>query len=82
MKSPLFFLFLILFSLGAPMASAVKISDHFDGERFFNPEGDSPKSFYDILKWKFSEKSARWPRWVELKKSSWQPLEKREKRGG
>jgi len=63
------------------MASAVKISDHFDGERFFNPEGDSPKSFYDILKWKFSEKSARWPRWVELKKSSWQPLEKREKRG-
>ena len=37
-------------------------SDHFDGTRFFNPNGFSPRGFRDLLKWQFREPSAQWPR--------------------
>jgi len=39
-----------------------ELSDHFDGERFFNPDQqDSDRSFGDVLRWKFKEKPAAWP---------------------
>ena len=28
-------------------------SDHFDGTRFFNPEGMEPRPFLDVLRWQF-----------------------------
>ncbi|WP_322990302.1 MBL fold metallo-hydrolase [Hoeflea sp.] len=37
------------------------VSDHFDGVRFFNPDGAEPKGFSDLLKWKFGGKQANWP---------------------
>ncbi|WFU01491.1 MBL fold metallo-hydrolase [Rhizobium sp. CB3171] len=37
-------------------------SDHFDGLRFFNPDGVEPGSFGDLLKWKLGGGRARWPR--------------------
>ena len=38
-------------------------SDHFDGLRFFNPGHPSTdRSLRDLLRWKLTEKSARWPR--------------------
>lgn len=37
------------------------VSDHFDGVRFFNPEGQTPKGFRDILRWRFGPKPAEWP---------------------
>ncbi|MDK4739671.1 MBL fold metallo-hydrolase [Rhizobium sp. CNPSo 3464] len=37
------------------------ISDHFDGLRFFNPDGVEPGSFGDLLKWKLGGGRARWP---------------------
>ncbi len=41
-------------------------SDHFDGERFFDPHGASPKTIRDVLRWQFdgNRKRAKWPKWV------------------
>jgi L-ascorbate metabolism protein UlaG (beta-lactamase superfamily) len=39
------------------------ISDHFDGEHFFDPDGVAPKQPVDILRWQFGRdrQRARWP---------------------
>jgi L-ascorbate metabolism protein UlaG (beta-lactamase superfamily) len=36
-------------------------SDHFDGERFFNPDGSSDKSPGDLLRWRFTGTKEAWP---------------------
>ncbi|WP_083219985.1 MBL fold metallo-hydrolase [Hoeflea olei] len=36
-------------------------SDHFDGTRFFNPDGSAPKGFSDLLKWQFGGGRTPWP---------------------
>lgn len=42
-------------------------SDHFDGERFFNPEQPSTdRSLLDLLRWRFSGKAADWPREIAV----------------
>ncbi len=43
------------------------ISDHCDGERFFNPGINTDKSLTDFLKWRFKETRPVWPTWVENK---------------
>lgn len=41
----------------------VKKSDHFDGERFFNPGlGGRVKSLWSVLQWKLKGGAAKWPR--------------------
>lgn len=40
-------------------------SDHFDGKIFYNPEGNSKKNLFDILKWKLFSTKATWPEKVE-----------------
>src|SRR5450756_1314938 len=42
------------------------ISDHFDGEHFFDPDGVPPKKLRDILRWQFGSDRDRqtWPQWV------------------
>lgn len=41
-------------------------SDHYDGERFFNPWAQRPeKGFFDMLKWRFNGERADWPESVE-----------------
>jgi L-ascorbate metabolism protein UlaG (beta-lactamase superfamily) len=42
------------------------VSDHFDGERFFDPDGVPPKSLADVLRWQFgrSRQRAAWPEWA------------------
>lgn len=37
------------------------VSDHFDGQKFFLPGGDGPRSFGDFLRWQFGERAAEWP---------------------
>ena len=37
------------------------VSDHFDGTRFFNPDGRPPKGMADLLRWQFAGGKARWP---------------------
>jgi len=41
-------------------------SDHFDGTRFFDPDGVPPKSLGDVLRWQFGSRRERkaWPVWV------------------
>jgi L-ascorbate metabolism protein UlaG (beta-lactamase superfamily) len=38
------------------------VSDHFDGERFFNPGSpDQDQGLVDVLKWRLSAKTVSWP---------------------
>jgi L-ascorbate metabolism protein UlaG (beta-lactamase superfamily) len=37
------------------------VSDHFDGERFFNSGGIEPKGRIDFLRWQLSGRGAAWP---------------------
>lgn len=38
-----------------------KPSDHFDGVRFFDPELNFKKSFFEVLKWHLTRKPCPWP---------------------
>jgi L-ascorbate metabolism protein UlaG (beta-lactamase superfamily) len=42
------------------------VSDHFDGEHFFDPDGSPPKSLGEVLRWQFGSgrKRAAWPDWA------------------
>jgi L-ascorbate metabolism protein UlaG (beta-lactamase superfamily) len=60
-------------ALGAPLVwmSQMKTyagppSDHFDGARFFDPDGVPPKSLVDLLRWQLGSNRQRqaWPEWV------------------
>lgn len=39
-------------------------SDHFDGKRFFNPGGEAPRSFGDLLRWQLGGGRVSWPKWI------------------
>src|SRR5262245_8205752 len=43
-------------------------SDHFDGERFFDPQGVPPRSRRDLLRWHLDRRwrapKAKWPVWA------------------
>lgn len=44
-------------------SSQYKISDHYNGKIFFNPgDNDPPKSFFAVLKWKFTSTVTQWPK--------------------
>jgi L-ascorbate metabolism protein UlaG (beta-lactamase superfamily) len=36
-------------------------SDHFDGRRFFNPGGEPPRGFLQLLQWQLGESAQAWP---------------------
>jgi L-ascorbate metabolism protein UlaG (beta-lactamase superfamily) len=42
------------------------VSDHFDGVRFFDPDGMPPKSLRQVLRWQFGGDRKRhvWPKWA------------------
>jgi L-ascorbate metabolism protein UlaG (beta-lactamase superfamily) len=42
------------------------VSDHFDGTRFFDPDGSPPKSISEVLRWQFGPDRQRqpWPEWA------------------
>ena len=49
-------------------APAYPLSDHFDGKRFFNPNGRTPQGLLAVLRWQIDRiGSARekWPKWVD-----------------
>ncbi|WP_308915511.1 MBL fold metallo-hydrolase [Jannaschia sp. LMIT008] len=37
------------------------VSDHYDGSRFFNPGGETPRGFGDLLRWQLGGDKAEWP---------------------
>lgn len=43
-----------------------KVSDHFDGTRFYDPEVNYDSSFWSLLKWRLNRKSIAWPDKVEV----------------
>jgi L-ascorbate metabolism protein UlaG (beta-lactamase superfamily) len=40
-------------------------SDHFDGERFFNPGRRAKNTLWQVLKWQLQGERAKWPRWID-----------------
>jgi L-ascorbate metabolism protein UlaG (beta-lactamase superfamily) len=42
------------------------VSDHFDGTRFYDPDGSPPKSLGEVLRWQFGpdRQRQRWPEWA------------------
>ncbi len=40
------------------------LSDHYNGKKFFNPEGAQPKGFLDVLKWQATKHNHPWPKWI------------------
>lgn len=57
---------LLIFLFPFPSFS-YEVSDHHDGEKFFNPEGDQLKGFWQVLKWKMTSKRVEWPEHVPNK---------------
>jgi L-ascorbate metabolism protein UlaG (beta-lactamase superfamily) len=55
--------------IGYPILSTPRyrgpVSDHFDGERFFNLDPVPEKSILSVLRWKWSSEPGPWPDWVE-----------------
>jgi L-ascorbate metabolism protein UlaG (beta-lactamase superfamily) len=37
------------------------VSDHFDGDRFFNPDRSGERTFGEFLKWQFTRQTKKWP---------------------
>jgi L-ascorbate metabolism protein UlaG (beta-lactamase superfamily) len=40
------------------------VSDHFDGVRFFHPDGMTPRDLRDLLRWRLSRGGVPWPAWA------------------
>lgn len=42
------------------------VSDHFDGQHFFDPDGSPPKALREVWRWQFdrSRQRAKWPVWA------------------
>jgi L-ascorbate metabolism protein UlaG (beta-lactamase superfamily) len=40
------------------------VSDHFDGTRFFDPDGTPPRSLFDLIRWQMANGRTRWPAWA------------------
>jgi L-ascorbate metabolism protein UlaG (beta-lactamase superfamily) len=42
------------------------VSDHFDGERFFNPLRSPPRTRRDLVRWRLERRAtrAKWPEWA------------------
>ncbi len=42
------------------------VSDHFDGQRFFDPDGSPPKTLGQVLRWQLGRRRERavWPEWA------------------
>lgn len=60
-------------------AQTYKISDHYDGKRFFNPGGPGLKSFWSLLKWKFTSDRKDWLERLPVKNYPYRPLAQGEK---
>jgi L-ascorbate metabolism protein UlaG (beta-lactamase superfamily) len=44
--------------------TALPVSDHCDGARFFYPGGEPNRSFSDFLRWRRERQAAPWPQWI------------------
>jgi len=49
-----------------PSRPRFPVSDHCDGHRFFNPGHHVNRTWWDVLRWRFSSKPAVWPASVAI----------------
>jgi len=49
-----------------PRRRALPVSDHCDGERFFNPAGDQARPIGDVITWQRTRERSVWPEAVPL----------------
>jgi L-ascorbate metabolism protein UlaG (beta-lactamase superfamily) len=49
-----------------PRRRALPVSDHCDGERFFNPAGDQARPLGDVITWQRTRERSVWPEAVPL----------------
>jgi len=71
-------LFLFL-SHSCSFGKSYPISDHFDGDRFYNPKGPGTKSFWEVIKWKWKSDAPEWPKEVSNKKYDFIQLGKKQR---
>ncbi len=64
MKKIIFSL-LLLGPLSCVSIPKSNLSDHFDGQKYFNPKGSPPKSFSDFLKWQWTRQKTQWPDFID-----------------
>ncbi len=57
---------LILVLLLSCSSRSYPVSDHYDGQIFYNPWLGGPvnKSFIDLLKWQWADGKEKWPDWI------------------
>ncbi len=64
----IFFLFFSLLICSCSHGEIYKNSDHYDGKRFFNPNGPGTKSLWDVFLWKIKSDPPDWPSEIKNKK--------------
>lgn len=50
------------------------VSDHFDGQRFYNPGKPMDKNFFDVLRWYATRERQPWPDYSDLPATDQPPL--------
>ena len=45
-------------------ASGLRFANHFDGKRFYNPDGSRVRGWADVLRWKLSSRGEPSPKFV------------------
>lgn len=53
--------FLTFILCGAAISGPYQKSDHYDGKKFHNPGQNDLKSFWQVLKWKITADTVKWP---------------------
>jgi len=61
-----FSLLMLMLLSCSPRSYDGPVSDHFDGERFFNPGTPANKGFFRVLKWYATRERQPWPAFSEL----------------
>ncbi len=46
------------------VSTGQKVSDHFDGKKFFYKDAPAQKSFFDLFKWQMTGEKSKWPEWI------------------
>lgn len=63
-----FIIFALLIAItGCAMTKEYPITDHYDGQRFYNPGINMDKPFSDLIKWNMNRPESSWPDFVENK---------------
>jgi L-ascorbate metabolism protein UlaG (beta-lactamase superfamily) len=56
---------LSIFGLSSCRSYKGPVTDHFDGDLFYNPWSRYQTTFLDVMKWKFTAKTVEWPQSVK-----------------